>query len=206
MNIENKEAINQPKALILNGAESSDSLENAIGPKIVSILSNNGWNPESIALRDKEIAYCCGLFYCWTKTPGICAKDDFARDIAKNIVESQLLIFVTPITFGGYSWQLKKALDRIICIISPSFANIHGETHHHKRYDTYPDILGVGIDHFNDIANQETFKRLVGRNAINFHCQNYQAEILIESATGTSESTDNISRVLEKWCPECQTI
>jgi multimeric flavodoxin WrbA len=193
------------KALILNGAESDEAPENALSSNLVSALTKNDWDIESIPLRDMDIAYCCGLFYCWTKTPGICAKDDFARDVAKKIVESQLLIFVTPIIFGGYSWQLKKALDRIICIISPYFTNINGETHHHKRYETYPDILGVGIDHYNDRANQETFRRLVGRNALNFHCQNYHAEILMESAANKSESTVDLIRVLGKWCPECQT-
>jgi len=49
-----------------------------------------------------------GCFGCWNKTPGTCVMKDDSAKIAKAVVNSDLLIFLTPITFGGYSSELKK--------------------------------------------------------------------------------------------------
>ncbi|MHA2001037.1 MAG: hypothetical protein ACTSVU_02975 [Promethearchaeota archaeon] len=54
------------------------------------------------------------------------------------------MIYFTPITFGGYSSTLKKALDRQICILSPYFRKVNGEIHHKKRYNKYPSLIGIG--------------------------------------------------------------
>jgi multimeric flavodoxin WrbA len=190
--------ITRPKALILNGAETDIAFENAIADNIQSLLDKNGWSVESVVLRKLDIDFCCGRFYCWTKTPGICNKDDAARDIARSIVESRLMIYISPIVFGGYSWQLKKALDRIISLISPYFTKINGEVHHHKRYESYPDILAIGIDYNDDNLNQETFKRLVSRNAINFHCQKHASEIFLASIQ-PDEHTTRLQQIIGDW-------
>ena len=81
---------------------------------------------------------CIGCFACWLKTPGICVETDEGRAIAEAVVHSDTVIIVAPVTFGGYSSEIKKAQDRWIPLILPDFGVYHREIHHKPRYDRYP--------------------------------------------------------------------
>jgi multimeric flavodoxin WrbA len=105
------------KAVILNGSGKDDEALESIYNIIVNELTSIEWDVESFILRDLKIAYCVGCFECWVKTPGVCRFNDDGREIARQFIQSDLSIFFTPVTFGGYSAELKKALDRIICLI-----------------------------------------------------------------------------------------
>jgi hypothetical protein len=73
---------------------------------------------------------------------------------------------------------LKKALDRIICIVSPFFIKINEETHHKPRYAKYPKIMGIGVLPEQDEESGHIFSELIHRNAINFHAPAHVAGIL----------------------------
>jgi hypothetical protein len=173
------------QATLLNGALLGDSFVDATGAALQDALKAEGWNVIPWTLRDQKIAYCLGCFECWTKTPGLCRIDDAGRDIARSVIQSDLAIYLTPITFGGYSSELKKAVDRIICLISPFFTRIggriDGEVHHHARYDRYPDLLGVGVLPAPHSAQEQIFHRLIGRNAINMHAPTHGSVVLYRS-------------------------
>ena len=85
------------------------------------------------------------------------------------MARSDLVVLLSPITFGGYSSELKKALDRSIGIVSPFFTRIHGEVHHKPRYARYPVLLAIGVTADSDPEEAQIFTRLVERNAINYH-------------------------------------
>ncbi len=122
-----------------------------------------------------------GCFVCWIKTPGICVRDDIARKVARDVVQSDVLIYITPVTFGGYSSELKKALDRNIPIILPFFQKIKGEIHHKARYDHYPNLLVIGYLDKPNPEYEETFNFLVGRNALNMHNRKTLSELFLKS-------------------------
>lgn len=128
-----------------------------------------GWSAEVLALRKLNIAPCTGCFGCWLRTPGICQLADDGREVLRNIVQSDAVLLLTPVTFGGYSALLKRALDRIIPMISPFFTTIAGETHHRRRYARQPrfGVLGLTVD--DDTEESQTFRTLAMRNAINWH-------------------------------------
>jgi hypothetical protein len=155
------------KALILNGFAAEDAGGAKLREALMAELGSDKWSNREFVLRDEKIAYCIGCSGCWLKTPGECLVDDAGREVAKALVQSDLVIFLTPVTFGGYSSDLKKALDRIIPIISPFFAKVNGETHHEKRYDRYPKMLALGLLPEADDAATTIFKTIHARNAIN---------------------------------------
>jgi len=157
------------KATLLNGAPAGDSYLDAVAAALADARPAADWAVTSWALRDEQIAHCIGCFECWTKTPGLCRINDAGREVARSVIQSDLTIFLTPVTFGGYSSELKKAVDRIICLISPFFTQIDGEVHHHARYARYPRLLGVGALPAPQPAQEEIFHTLIGRNAINLH-------------------------------------
>lgn len=166
------------KATILNGAAGDDALTRRATDALIALLQQSGCKVEQIRLGELDIAPCLGCFGCWVKTPGICVIDDAGRDVAKKAIQCDLLTFVTPITFGGYSFQLKKAADRLIPLILPFFQLVGGEIHHQKRYASYPLLLGLGTLPEPNDAQEQLFRTLVRRNAINFRSPNHAATVV----------------------------
>jgi len=181
------------KALVLNGmAEGEDGLSEILAGELKEL----GYEVTGLILRDKEIAPCLGCFGCWIKTPGICVVDDEGREVVRMAVQSGLMVFLTPVTFGGYSSILKKALDRIIPILSPFFMKLGGEIHHRPRYARHPSIIGVGILPQPDEESERIFKTLVKRNAINAHSPSHAAGVVIRSDP-PDKMRDDIKRLLD---------
>jgi len=162
-------------ALILDGGTGDGENTRRAGELASDILQRSGWEVASLALREMTIAPCLGCFGCWIKTPGECVIDDAGRDVAAQIVRSDLLVYLTPLTFGGYSSQLKKALDRMIPNILPFFRFVNREIHHVKRYARYPRLAAIGTcpDEKSDPDEEDLFEMLVHRNAINMHAPKY---------------------------------
>ena len=96
-------------------------------------------------------------------------------------VQSDCLLYLTPVAFGGYSSALKKAVDRFIPLVIPFFTQIQGETHHPPRYEHYPRMAAVGILEAPDEESERVFSTLVSRNAINFHSPAYAAGFVYTS-------------------------
>ena len=156
------------KAVILNGESKSSSLKKF--EKIVrNLLKTNNFKVHTISLKKIDIASCRGCFSCWIRDPGICFREDGMNTILKKVIKADLLIILTPVIFGGYSYHLKKALDRMIPLISPFFMLVDGEIHHKPRYAHYPSLLGIGILSENDKNKRQIFNNLVRRNSINLH-------------------------------------
>ena len=176
------------KALILNGETNRSNNLARFSKKIADSLIKHGFELKEIKLHEKKIDDCLGCFKCWTKTPGLCIIKDDADQILADIINSELLIFLSPVVFGSYSYQLKKALDRMIPLISPFFKKIDGEIHHKKRYKNYPSILGVGIIDEENKIEEETFIKLVRNNALNFHSPAVECLIV----KGESDFKDDI--------------
>jgi multimeric flavodoxin WrbA len=185
-------------ATILNGALPDDTFVDAVAAALQGDLQGVGWTVTPWTLRAEKLAYCLGCFECWTKTPGLCRIDDAGRQVAASIIGSDLTIYLTPITFGGYSSELKKAVDRSICLISPLFTRIDGEVHHHARYRRYPSLLGVGVLPAPHAAQEQIFHTLLGRNAINLHAPTHNSVVIYrgqEQAATEAALRNAVSRV-----------
>ena len=182
------------RALLLNGASKGDTFAENLCAILINQLNTNNYESKLIDLHELEIASCLGCFGCWVKTPGICVIDDAGREVAKAVMQSDLVIYITPVTFGGYSYELKKAIDRLIPIISPFFKKIKGEVHHKPRYHSYPSLVGIGIMSEMDEEKAETFLGLVTSNAINMHYSASASGIVLRSHTPdeTVEQTEKI--------------
>jgi multimeric flavodoxin WrbA len=168
----------------LNGSENGDAALDGVHQIIVDELTAVGWEVDPLMLHEMEIRHCVGCFGCWVKTPGVCVINDAGRDVARAVIQSDLVIYLTPVTFGGYSSQLKKALDRSICLVTPFFTKVDGEIHHEPRYERYPRIMGVGVLPQADEESERIFTTLVGRNAINAHTPAHVAGVILSNQGG----------------------
>jgi len=171
------------KAMLLDGSSQGDPASERIIVALSAQLEVRGWEVEHVVLRDRKIGNCAGDFYCWIRSPGICNVDDDNRLIAAGIVASDLVVYLTPVTFGGYSSYLKRMLDHQIQNISPFFTMIEGEIHHKTRYAKNPDLLAVGWMDGPDERATAVFRHLVQRNALNLHARTSVAAVVTADLT-----------------------
>ena len=155
------------KNVIFNGAKEGDLTIKAIENAVVDQLTTKGWAVEPIELRNMQIAACVGCLGCWVKTPGTCVINDDGRETTRKAIQSDLMIWLTPVTFGGYSSELKKAIDHMLPIMLPYFESYHGQIFHKMRYKKSPNLLVIGVQE-PGVDYEETFMALVGRNQLSF--------------------------------------
>jgi len=72
---------------------------------------------DKISLKDKSIAPCDGCMRC-TKT-GKCVIDDDAQDIYSKMLESDGIIWATPVYFWSMTGQTKTLMDRTYALLYP---------------------------------------------------------------------------------------
>ncbi len=171
------------KAVILDGSHENDLTGERVRAALTAQLQQSGWEVEHLVLREKKLGNCAGDFFCWIRNPGICNIDDDNREIAESVVHSDLMVYLTPVTFGGYSSALKKAVDHQIQNILPFFAQINGETHHEKRYKKYPDFLAIGWMDAPDAQAESVFRHLAWRNALNMYAKSAAIGVVLASQT-----------------------
>jgi multimeric flavodoxin WrbA len=183
------------KALILDGSKSNNDESTKIFNLMLEELNQLNWEVISIALEDINIGYCTGCFGCWVQTPGECIIKDYEEKVVRDMVHSDLIIYLTPIVFGGYSSILKKALDRQIGRVLPYFVKINGEVHHSKRYEKQQSLLSIGLLDKHDSEKEEIFKTLVARNAINMWAP-FQRAIISLKGEDVSEFSNHFNKAL----------
>lgn len=113
------------------------------------------------------VHHCIGCFGCWTKTPGKCVIKDRACVLPAWIAQCGELILVSPILYGGYSRNVKAALDRSIGYLLPYFRIVNGEMHHQMRHEN-PFKLTACFYGPCSGEEREIAGRLVRANAVNF--------------------------------------
>ena len=187
------------KAILLDGSQANDNTGERVQAALTAELQARGWDVEHIFLREKKIGNCSGDFFCWIRTPGVCNVADDNRSIAEAMVASDLVVYLTPVTFGGYSSTLKRMVDHQIQLVSPYFTKVAGETHHQKRYANYPDLLVIGTMETPDRESELVFQHLVQRNAVNWHANRYASGVVIEQQTDQQILTS-----LQNWLDDLQ--
>ncbi len=169
------------KIVLLDGRGAGDEDLFPILDMLMNELHGSGAAVQTFSLREIKMGSCIGCLGCWLKTPGICLEPDAGRDIAQAVIQSDMSILFTPVTFGGYSSEIKKSQDRWLPLVLPDFGIYHGEVHHLPRYSHYPRLVGIGIQRQPNDAEANLFKVLVGRNALNFHAPTYAAEVVLST-------------------------
>ncbi|MDH4065391.1 MAG: NAD(P)H-dependent oxidoreductase [Acidobacteriota bacterium] len=144
-------------------------------------------------LAKTKLAYCQGEFDCWVRTPGLCRAHDAEQEIVQALHDADRLVMLDEITFGGHSYTVKRAQDRIICLISPFFEKRAALTHHEARYERMPSLFKLGWMPRVDPAAARTWSELADANAVN----------LFSPHVGAA-AVDDAGR--ERWPEEVRTL
>lgn len=134
-----------------------------------SYLISRGTYVQIFQLKNMNINQCTGCFGCWTKKPGECLIKDDHSMLCENYINSDFVLFTSPLIMGFTSALLKKAADRLIPLLNYKIELVENECHHLARYDKYPDI-GVVVQKESDSDSEdlEITNNLYQRMALNF--------------------------------------
>lgn len=141
------------------------------------------WNIVDFFHLDKmDLRYCTGCWSCWWKIPGKCIFRDDADEIFKSVINSDFIIFASPLIAGFVSSSLKKITDRLIVLLHPYIQFINGESHHRKRYEKYPPF-GVLLkkEEGTDEDDVQIVRDIYDRFALNFHTQQQYIKLIDEN-------------------------
>ncbi len=145
--------------------------------------------PDGMAIKP-----CQGCFACWVKHPGTCAIKDEEEPILRAFAAADILVWITPVTFGGYGPALKKALDRVLPYLLPYFITRQGESHHPPRYERRRALIVLGTLPAADPEAERIFHHLVGRNALNL--ASVRTESLVVHGGGEDGSEGRVREML----------
>lgn len=164
--------------LLLNGALGPDPLLDDLSARLRHDFELRGETVDTVLLRIESVSWCQGCFECWTRTPGVCKINDAGRDLAREFVQADTVVLLTPSRFGSYSSESKKLLDRTISMLLPFFRRIDGETHHPPRYESRPRFGVLAVLEHDDFDEATTVRVLAQRNAVNFASPSHHTEII----------------------------
>jgi len=153
---------------ILNGAQTAGKLDGYI-VELADALREKGHNTDILTLRDMDIAGCLGCFGCWVKTPGRCINPDDSDIVCRANIQSDMLIYASPVIMGFISSTLKNALDRTVPLVLPYMRAVNDEVHHVMRYDKHVEsvvLLEGGPDC--DDGDLDIIRSIFERNTYNF--------------------------------------
>lgn len=145
-------------------------------------------------LNDMHILPCRSCGSCGVRTPGECVLKDDMPTILRAIAKGSALVMLTPVRFGGYSSQLKKALDRCMVIGLPLYILKDGHLLHPMRYGQ-KSLLVIGLTEANIPGQEENFRKLVARNGLNM--QFPHTSLIFNPSDTDDQITTAIGQVLK---------
>jgi multimeric flavodoxin WrbA len=119
-----------------NDCETADALNSYVEDMVRELQKQH--EVRQIILRNHKLKYCNGCWGCWVKTPGKCVIDDEMPEILNTFINSDLVIFASPMKMGFPSSLMKKVNDRLIPLVHPYITLVNDECHHEPRYSSYP--------------------------------------------------------------------
>jgi multimeric flavodoxin WrbA len=162
---------------------------------LVGQLKTNGHDVQHVVLMDKNIHTCTGCFGCWVKTPGMCVIADDSQAINREVIQSDFVLWASPLLMGFPSAHLKTKMDRTIPLVHPYFEVVNDEAHHLARYEKYP-VFGLLLQpgEVDDAETVEIVSQVFARTALN-----------IKSWLAFAETTDlEVKEVTEKIERACR--
>ncbi len=164
------------KICVFNGMDDTNDIEDIV----IDNLKHHELT--QLKLRDMDIGYCrC----CASCAKGECMLKDQGIEVVNSYKDSEVIIFLTPIKYGAYSKNLKKAVDRLLPIGSAFLQIKEGYMIHKMPYNN-KIFLVIGIGDKHSQMEEEAFKALVKANYINFDAKSYKTLFIYSEDSSSS--------------------
>jgi multimeric flavodoxin WrbA len=107
------------KTVILFGSPRKEGNTIQLVNTLSETLKNKGHSVRMLYLNDMNIRPCQGCEACLKK--GVCKINDDMKDIRKYMMESDLIVFASPVYWFNMSGQLKLAVDRFFAFMDEKY-------------------------------------------------------------------------------------
>jgi len=113
--------------------------------EVGALAAEKGYALESIALDRSTAGPCTGCLRCWTEQTRQCVSRDLLGDLSRHKMECSVVIYLTPVTFGGMISTVKNAWDKDAHLfVSPDRMKIvmgYGEDMDDEERSTFLDTI-----------------------------------------------------------------
>ncbi|MBU1727405.1 MAG: flavodoxin family protein [Candidatus Omnitrophica bacterium] len=158
-----------------------------------------GAEVEHILLVKKNINHCMGCFSCWSKTPGKCVINDDMAVLLDKYINSDIVIYASPLYTDFVTGLMKDFLDRVLPIVCPEFEKEgSGESRHKRRYAKYPDLIMMSNCGFPEGRQFETLRLFCKRKMRNDKA-NVIAEIYRSQGELLKSEDPNMKPLVESY-------
>ena len=110
------------KIVVLEGSPNRNGSSNLLADCFRQGAEEAGHTVEIIDAAHADIHPCTGCIHCGYEGP--CVQEDAIDQIRPKILESDMMVFVTPLYYYGMSAQLKTLIDRF-CAFNSSIQRKH---------------------------------------------------------------------------------
>jgi multimeric flavodoxin WrbA len=125
---------------------------------LVEGMREAGAEVETVNLRRKKVNHCLGCFTCWTKTPGrCCQQDDMTRELFPKFLESDIVVYATPLYHFTVNAAMKAFIERTLPIALPFFEQRADGTIYHPLRQKFPAAVVLSVCGF---PQESTFDQL----------------------------------------------
>ncbi|MFQ6795106.1 MAG: flavodoxin family protein [Thomasclavelia sp.] len=98
------------KILVLQGSPHKQGSSNLLASEFIKGAKENNHQVEIFDVAHANLHPCLGCDYC--NMSGPCVQKDDMSELKEKIIDSDVLVFVTPLYYFGMSAQLKIMVDR----------------------------------------------------------------------------------------------
>jgi multimeric flavodoxin WrbA len=110
------------KIAVLNGSPRAENTA-AMVKAFADAAQEAGHEVEVLHVGKMKIAGCLGCNYCHTKGEGKCIQQDDLAKLMPAYLESDMIVYASPIYYFGMSAQMAAAMQRVFCIGKPAKAS-----------------------------------------------------------------------------------
>ena len=110
------------KIVVLEGSPNKNGSSNLLAGEFIRGAREAGHAVEVIDTARCSIHPCTGCIHCGYEGP--CVQKDDMGSIRKQILDADMMVFVTPLYYYGMSAQLKTLIDRF-CAFNSSIQSKH---------------------------------------------------------------------------------
>lgn len=139
----------------------ADEGKYGVGQKLHKELQAMGADCRYISLEKTRVEPCRNCGGCNGQSYNRCVVLDDADWIFPQVLQAELLIVVTPLVFGGYSFKVKRVLDKFGLIMDRRYFVKNGEMVKGGLPGRQFRLIAVGIGEGNSGAESSAFSRLI---------------------------------------------
>lgn len=164
------------KALILADGEYKTDVYGALSRLTTELLAEKGVETRVWELG-RELHSCMGCFGCWVKKPGECVIQDEMQELDRCYMNSDAVVFLSPVVFGQFSANIKNAVDRTLPNMLPFFyRRKDGSTMHPPRYEKNPALFILGYGEGLDREEAALFRDITKKHRYGVNVEVYRGE------------------------------